>query len=459
MADSYVCSGAMMRCTMGTSPANLTVLPVRTVNLTGPPMANISDHKSMVNLAPFGLCRSLGFPATASATAAAHGHLTPMPCMHNTPTPWMGGKMDYLIKGQPALLKSCKCQCMWGGTISLVTDGQVGEGVQYVQKKSTDTYNKSQREGQPQADELIATTKLYNNAQLLARLQSYPEEQLQWIVKRVAKYKKNGLNSIESIAKAVHDLAFIKSRKSTSMDDNQADLLHSNPNYGTNDQYGINCATTTTAFMLRKQGFDVTAKARNANAHTDSIAYSLNLYDVWRNPDGSAVSPTMLKDEFTTKVEQQGLKDELIKLENTKSELLRINNVISNPGTIDPSIIEKLTIREKELKKDYYDTRKTFAPVYKEVLMDACQEEGYYTFGLVWEAVDYGGGHYTVIKSEKDKDGNIVLTNIEPQNGRPFSNIDTLVNYLDFPPDADDTIMRTDDKVFNEEYNDLFDIK
>lgn len=124
-----------MRCTMGTSLAKLTVLPIRTVFLTGQPMANISDHKSMVNLAPFGLCRSLAFPPTAAATAAAHGHLTPMPCVHNTPAPWFVGKMDYLIKGQPALLKSCKCQCMWGGTISLVTDGQVGEGVQYVQKQ------------------------------------------------------------------------------------------------------------------------------------------------------------------------------------------------------------------------------------------------------------------------------------------------------------------------------------
>ena len=132
MADSYVCSGAMMRCTMGSSPAKLTVLPSRTVFLAGQPMANISDHKSMVNLAPFGLCRSLGYPATASATAAAHGHLTPMPCMHNTPAPWMVGKMDYLVKGQPALLQSCKCQCMWGGTISLINNGQVGEGAEGV---------------------------------------------------------------------------------------------------------------------------------------------------------------------------------------------------------------------------------------------------------------------------------------------------------------------------------------
>lgn len=139
MADSYVCSGAMMRCTMGTSPATLTVLPTRTVYLAGQPQANISDHKSMVNLAPFGLCRSLGFPATASATAAAHGVLTPMPCVHNTQAPWMGGKMDTLIKGQPALLKSSKCQCMWGGTISLINNGQVGQGAEGVDKSFLDS--------------------------------------------------------------------------------------------------------------------------------------------------------------------------------------------------------------------------------------------------------------------------------------------------------------------------------
>lgn len=128
MEDSYVCSGAMMKCTMGTTPARLTVLPIRTVFLTGQPMANISDHQTMVNLAPFGLCRSLGFPATASATAAALGTLTPMPCMHNTPFPWMGGKNDYIVKGEPALLKSSTCSCMWGGTISITDDGQTSTG-------------------------------------------------------------------------------------------------------------------------------------------------------------------------------------------------------------------------------------------------------------------------------------------------------------------------------------------
>lgn len=125
MADTYVCSGAIMKCSMGTCPALLTVLPSRTAFLTEQPQANISDHKPFRNLGPFGNCCSMSFPATASATAAAQGVLTPMPCSHNTPFPWMGGKNDYLIKGHPALLKSSTCQCMWGGTISLITDGQI----------------------------------------------------------------------------------------------------------------------------------------------------------------------------------------------------------------------------------------------------------------------------------------------------------------------------------------------
>ena len=144
MADSYVCSGATMKCTMGTCTARLTVLPIRTVFLTGQPMANISDHLTMVNLAPFGRCRSLGFPATAAATAAHHGHLTPMPCMHNTPFPWMNGKNDYIVKGDPALLKSSTCQCVWGGTISLVFDGQIPQGPADMSKVSKDEFHSKQ---------------------------------------------------------------------------------------------------------------------------------------------------------------------------------------------------------------------------------------------------------------------------------------------------------------------------
>ncbi len=393
MADSYVCSGATMKCTMGTKTAKLTVLPIRTVFLTGKPMANISDHLTMVNLAPFGRCRSLGFPATASATAAHHGHLTPMPCMHNTPFPWMNGKNDYIVKGDPALLKSSTCQCMWGGTISLITDGQTPTGPADLSKLPEEKFKKDQQTSSNESKDGTITEK-FNKA---------------------SEYRAQGMGLFSSFKKANHDVNFKNSRnKAKFMSDDDADLSKSNKNYGKNEQYGINCATTTTTFMLRKQGYDVTARARNANDHTDSIAYGLNIYNAWKNPDDSDVSPTMILDKFKAKEQEEAIKGELL---------------------------------------DNY-TPKTQAEIYKEVLLEACEQEGYYTFGLSWKA---GGGHYTVIKSEKDRNGNTILTNIEPQTGEPFPDIDSMISRLAYP-DPTDTVMRTDDKVFNEEYNDLFDI-
>lgn len=140
MADSYVCSGATLRCTMGTNQGSLTVLPIHRTDLTGKPMANINDHVPMVNLGSFGRCCSLAFPATAAATAANQGVLTPAPCMHNTPMPWLPGKLDYLVDGFPALLKSDHCQCMWGGTISIVDDGQKDTGSADMSKKPRETF-------------------------------------------------------------------------------------------------------------------------------------------------------------------------------------------------------------------------------------------------------------------------------------------------------------------------------
>lgn len=124
-SDSYVCSKAKIKCSCGDKISTLTVFPDRTIWLTGEPQANISDHISMQNIAPFGKCHTTRYPATGSATAANHGKLTPMPCVPNTPYPWMGGKDDVILKGQPALLKSSKCKCVWGGTITITDDGQV----------------------------------------------------------------------------------------------------------------------------------------------------------------------------------------------------------------------------------------------------------------------------------------------------------------------------------------------
>lgn len=137
MADSYVCSKAKIRCSFGDKISTLTVFPERTIWLTGEPQANISDHISMRNIAPFGKCHTTSYPATGSATAAAHGKLTPMPCIPGTHFPWLNGKNDVILQGQPALLMSSCCKCIYGGTITFVKDGQEDNTYQELEQEQS----------------------------------------------------------------------------------------------------------------------------------------------------------------------------------------------------------------------------------------------------------------------------------------------------------------------------------
>ena len=112
----HVCTGAMMQCSFGVAPSTLNVLPQNCV-MTGTPAANIMDNKPLVNILPFGMCRSIANPVVASATAAALGVLVPMPCVPVTPAPWISSSR-VLIGGAPVITKSSKCMCIWGGQIS-----------------------------------------------------------------------------------------------------------------------------------------------------------------------------------------------------------------------------------------------------------------------------------------------------------------------------------------------------
>jgi hypothetical protein len=116
--------GAQLECTMGAAPSNLIVLPQHRVQLGGKFKANIGDCKPFVNVLPFGTCKSMANPAVASATAAAMGVLTQMPC---TPTcsMWLGGKTDVLLDGIPALMTGDKAVCPLGaGMIEVKQSGQ-----------------------------------------------------------------------------------------------------------------------------------------------------------------------------------------------------------------------------------------------------------------------------------------------------------------------------------------------
>lgn len=116
--------GAKTMCTMGLSPGSLIVLPVNMVNGDNKPAANIMDFKPIVNVTPFGMCKTPSNPAVAAATSAAMGVLTPVPCVPVTTSPWTPGASKTKIKNMPALHSGCTCMCTWGGTISITDPGQ-----------------------------------------------------------------------------------------------------------------------------------------------------------------------------------------------------------------------------------------------------------------------------------------------------------------------------------------------
>jgi hypothetical protein len=125
----HVCSGAVLQCSLGLAPSSLVILPVNMMMTGNMPAANIMDNKSMVNIMPFGACTSIVNPTVASATAAAMGVLTPMPCIPVTPAPWVPGEPTVLLGNMPALDNTCKLMCNWAGLIQVMYPGQVTERI------------------------------------------------------------------------------------------------------------------------------------------------------------------------------------------------------------------------------------------------------------------------------------------------------------------------------------------
>lgn len=117
-----VTGGAVMTCSFGMAPSTLNVLPTAQV-MSAMPLASISDSVPFVNVMPFGMCQSLSNPTVASATAAALGTLTPMPCTPVLTGPWTPGVPQVLVGGKPAVDNQCKLTCAYGGTIQFTNSG------------------------------------------------------------------------------------------------------------------------------------------------------------------------------------------------------------------------------------------------------------------------------------------------------------------------------------------------
>ncbi|MCR4582093.1 MAG: DUF4280 domain-containing protein [Prevotella sp.] len=120
----FVCAGAMLQCSFGMAPSSFAVtVPMRPM-AQNMPMGTIMDIAPMVNIMPFGMCQSLSNPTVASATSAAMGVLTPMPCVPVITGTWFPGS-KVMVMNQPALLDNCKCMCSWGGNISVAMPGNM----------------------------------------------------------------------------------------------------------------------------------------------------------------------------------------------------------------------------------------------------------------------------------------------------------------------------------------------
>ncbi len=117
-----VVHGALVRCSQGAAPAALSVLPLRAAADEGRAVATIHDQ-TPANLSTFGMCRSPANPSVASATAAAQGVLTPMPCVPALPAPWSNGAGATTIEGVAALTADATCSCSWAGTLTVESSG------------------------------------------------------------------------------------------------------------------------------------------------------------------------------------------------------------------------------------------------------------------------------------------------------------------------------------------------
>ena len=101
---NFVTQGAVLQCSFGLSPCTLVI--------------TVPSRPKCI-----GMCQSLTNPTVSSATSAAMGVLTPMPCVPVISAPWSPGSSQVKVGGVPALTDNSKCMCSYMGNISIVSPG------------------------------------------------------------------------------------------------------------------------------------------------------------------------------------------------------------------------------------------------------------------------------------------------------------------------------------------------
>lgn len=103
------------KCSFGTIPGVITPVATHRVMAGARPVCTIMDRV----ITPFGMCSNIANPVVATATAAASGVLTPMPCLPIFPGPWVPGAPRVMAGQFPMLTHKSKLLCLYGGVISI----------------------------------------------------------------------------------------------------------------------------------------------------------------------------------------------------------------------------------------------------------------------------------------------------------------------------------------------------
>ena len=179
------------------------------------------------------------------------------------------------------------------------------------------------------------------------------------------------------------------------------------------EQFKINCATCATAYALRLRGFDVKAKGneKGSGSLNEKIANANEYLNVWKNLDG------------------------------TKAEAIHTDDWMKKNG------IKEMTTNDY---RNYFD--------------ETCKEKGVYVVMVRYS--DDSSGHATILQRDSDD----VLYYIEPQRYEMSKGADgkrslddLLMRHdgsqkLSSKPSHGYGVLRVDDKLFNTDYADLFEI-
>lgn len=183
-----------------------------------------------------------------------------------------------------------------------------------------------------------------------------------------------------------------------------ADKQSANPFYNLGEDWQINCATCSPAYVLREMGFNIYAKGNPGKG--TSLNYWISKshsFDVWKNADGSKPSPL-----------------------NTY----------------------------KWMESKGY--RQMTPQRYAEYIEEATREEGTYIMTIAWKGDN--GGHATILK--RLHNGKVVY--IEPQHYSMVRGVTRSIMELcndgarSWSSIYYKGIMRVDDKLFDPQYTDIF---